>query len=199
METAPHMSILVALADAIEARYGTWMSEVDWANFVAGQDDGVSLGQMPREVKVLAMAGPAAVVALALLVEDQERRIRALEEKLLPQRGDGDAAPVPEAQAPREPAPGAAGPRVRLWCSVCGQRQVQSPSGVTCPSGHGGALGVSCMFCRDTREMRDAEVGRVWMCTHCPSPCEDCRTPRGAYCADIPCPCLCHAYYWGER
>jgi len=36
---------------------------------------------------------------------------------------------------------------------------------------------------------------RIVMCTRCPTPCRSCASDsgRGAYCATVPCLCLCHA------
>jgi hypothetical protein len=37
-------------------------------------------------------------------------------------------------------------------------------------------------------------VNERWqLCTHCPTPCQSCRTDGvGAFCASTPCPCACH-------
>ena len=37
----------------------------------------------------------------------------------------------------------AAGEQTGLFCEVCGQPQIETPSGVTCPNGHGGAGGTT--------------------------------------------------------
>jgi len=52
-----------------------------------------------------------------------------------------------------------------------------------------------CSTCNDTHRMTlgDSEV----MCTHCPTPCDSCRSrgpgqAGGPYCATKPCACACH-------
>ncbi len=57
--------------------------------------------------------------------------------------------------------------------------QRQQPAGDTSPV---------CRVCNDTHrmELEDATV----MCTHCPTPCKECRV--GAYCRTTPCSCQCH-------
>lgn len=53
-------------------------------------------------------------------------------------------------------------------------------------------LGPVCTTCKDTHEMQ-LEDQKV-MCTHCPTPCDDCRAGgNGAYCTTTPCSCHCHA------
>lgn len=49
-----------------------------------------------------------------------------------------------------------------------------------------------CNTCNDTHRM-SLEYGEV-MCTHCPTPCQNCRYDGvGAYCTETPCGCNCHA------
>jgi hypothetical protein len=61
-----------------------------------------------------------------------------------------------------------------------------------------GTDGPVCSVCNDTHTMTlGDEMGfdaRQVMCTHCPVPCESCRSkPQGPYCAKTPCGCECHA------
>lgn len=50
----------------------------------------------------------------------------------------------------------------------------------------------TCTTCNDTHRMNLGE--RVVSCTHCPVPCEQCRSGGlGAYCEVTPCACPCHA------
>ena len=57
---------------------------------------------------------------------------------------------------------------------------------------------VMCATCNDTHRMKYQTTGDVVMCTHCPVPCEECRTRgttgmlAGPYCATTPCLCACH-------
>lgn len=56
----------------------------------------------------------------------------------------------------------------------------------------GGAPVPTCFACDDTHYM--TMRGRTVMCTHCPTPCEKCRSDgRGPYCQTTPCACSCHA------
>ena len=53
---------------------------------------------------------------------------------------------------------------------------------------------VRCKVCEDTHVM----PATGYMCTHCPVPCEACRSrgpgrAGGPYCARIPCTCACHS------
>src|SRR5258708_3683073 len=46
-------------------------------------------------------------------------------------------------------------------------------------------------MCNDTHIMND----KGWMCTRCPTPCQECRGRAGGYapfCETTPCSCLCH-------
>lgn len=52
-----------------------------------------------------------------------------------------------------------------------------------------------CSTCLDTHRMTLS--AREILCTHCPTPCENCRTrgpgqAGGPYCATTPCACACH-------
>lgn len=53
-----------------------------------------------------------------------------------------------------------------------------------------------CSVCRDTHKMTlhyDNGDEQVVSCTHCPTPCQQCRFGgNGAYCATTPCSCKCH-------
>ena len=49
-----------------------------------------------------------------------------------------------------------------------------------------------CSVCNDTHAMPNRNNDGVWYCTSCPTPCEKCREPRGAYCAVLRCECECH-------
>lgn len=52
-----------------------------------------------------------------------------------------------------------------------------------------------CSTCNDTHRM--PLVDREVMCTHCPTPCENCRA--GPYCGKTPCTCECHRQRGSER
>lgn len=55
---------------------------------------------------------------------------------------------------------------------------------------------MSCKVCRDTHTMtlrEDGHEDREVMCTHCPTPCQKCRSGgNGPYCTSTPCECTCH-------
>ncbi len=49
----------------------------------------------------------------------------------------------------------------------------------------------TCEICQDTHRMTVGD--RSAMCTHCPIPCQRCRSGGiGAFCATTPCMCECH-------
>ncbi len=51
---------------------------------------------------------------------------------------------------------------------------------------------IVCTTCDDTHVIHSEERGTSWACTSCPTPCEHCRVPQGAFCKTTPCNCRCH-------
>jgi hypothetical protein len=51
-----------------------------------------------------------------------------------------------------------------------------------------------CSTCEDTHRMWMENLGREVPCTRCPRPCRSCACNggAGAYCAVLPCLCVCH-------
>lgn len=50
-----------------------------------------------------------------------------------------------------------------------------------------------CKICNDAHQMHFEETGTDRLCTHCPTPCQNCRAGGdGPYCETTPCPCDCH-------
>jgi hypothetical protein len=74
-------------------------------------------------------------------------------------------------------------------CFTCGR--VFDPVGPTVGLNCAKCQPPVCSVCNDTHrmELRDRDV----MCTHCPTPCQDCRAGgNGPYCETTPCSCSCH-------